>query len=525
MGSIQRLSTFIIIAVLLGSLFRLTNLSGKVYWHDETYTGLYVTGHGNREAIDTLFNGQMKTAADVLVLQTATPERGLGETIRQLAINDAQHPPLYYLLARALLYGLDDTIFATRLVAAIAGILLIPAVYWFSLELFHSSLAARVSAALVAVSPFHYLYAQEAREYSLWALILVISSAALLKALRKNNLSSWIIYAVGLTASLYSCILTFLIIASHCLYVVSQTLIVRSSSWEGRRVTLRNFTLSTAVGLLLFVPWLGMINEVNAASWTAQPMPIVTLGKIWAGNLTRIFFDLNLDAADPLAYVVPPVLFASGLTVYTLLWGFRHFPKSALLFLSLLGGVSLLAFVGPDLIFGGRRSSVSRYFMPTYLSLQMAIAYLLSQKITCLQAHPFWQTIWKNSWQSITIGLLIAGVFSCSVSLSSDTWWHKKNSHLNPAVARLVNQAPGSLLISSNYNANLGEILSLSHLFAPTQALLLFKEPEIPTIPDNTSTLFLFNISQRAREQLDSANGYHIVPLYTKGRLWQLKRQ
>lgn len=44
--------------------------------------------------------------------------------------------------------------------------------------------------ALIAVSPFHVLYAQEAREYSLWTVTILLSSAALLRAMRvKTKLS------------------------------------------------------------------------------------------------------------------------------------------------------------------------------------------------------------------------------------------------------------------------------------------------------------------------------------------------
>ncbi|MEL6603550.1 MAG: glycosyltransferase family 39 protein [Cyanobacteria bacterium J06614_10] len=517
----RRLTALLLLVICLGCIFRLSNLSGKIFWHDETYTGLYATGHSKTEADNLLFNGQVKTAADILQLQTASPERGLEETLRQLAAYDSQHPPLYYLLVRLLLYVQPDTVVASRLVAAIAGIFLILGTYWLSFELFGSALTAKLSTALVAVSPFHYLYAQEAREYSLWALTLVLASAACLRALRQNTCRSWLTYCLIVTSSLYSFILTLLVMASHGLYVGWLSFAHGKTGWKNNHKQLKNFAISTLISLLLFLPWLSVINRAHAqqVSWTAQPIAFASLAKIWAGNLTRLFFDLNLDSSDPILFTLLPVLCMLGLTVYALWWSYQQMPRTASIFLALLGGVTLLTFVGPDLLMSGRRSSVSRYLIPTYLSLELAIAYLLSQKITSPTVLPALQ---RHLWQRATAGLLLAGILSCVVSIPADTWWHKKNSHLNPEVARVIGQFPNSLIVSSDHNANLGELMSLSYQLKPEQSLLLFQEPEIPPIPSENSSIFLFNLAKQSKAQLDKFSQYSVIPAHAEGRLWQL---
>ncbi|MGD1867734.1 MAG: glycosyltransferase family 39 protein [Phormidesmis sp.] len=523
----RRFSTLLLIAIVLGGLFRLTNLSGKVYWHDETYTALYATGHGNAEAAELVFDAQLKTAGDIMQMQTAVADRGIGETARQLAENDAQHPPLYYVMTRLVLYVLPNTVVASRLVAALAGLLLIPATYWLAQELFDQSLPATLSAAIVAVSPFQYLYAQEAREYSLWALTSIVASAALLRALKSNRLSGWLLYSLSIVIGLYGCILTALVIASHGLYVLWYTLVRQAETRQTEtkqidaRVShrrwpiFRNFALSSLVSLLLFFPWGRLITQTHTAkvSWTAIAMPFPSLAKIWAGNLTRLFFDLNLDNTDPLIYSAIPVLLSLALIGYALVWSIRNMPRPAFVFITLLGGVTLLTFVGPDLLIGGRRSSVSRYLIPTYLSLQLIVAYCLSQQL----ARPGSRTLGKAA----TTTLLVAGIISCTFSISADTWWHKKNSHHNPEVARIISQAPGSLLISSDNNANLGELFSLGHRLAPDQALLIFTEPNLPAIPQTADTLFLFNVSKQSREKLEQS--YEVTPAFAEGRLWKME--
>ncbi|MEL6472030.1 MAG: glycosyltransferase family 39 protein [Cyanobacteria bacterium J06623_4] len=517
----RRLTTLLLLVICLGCIFRLSNLSGKIFWHDEAYTGLYATGHSKTEADNFLFDGQVKTASDILQLQTASPERGPRETLRQLAAYDSQHPPLYYLLVRLVLYVQPDTVIASRLVAAIAGIFLILGTYWLSVELFGSTLTAQLSAALVAVSPFHYLYAQEAREYSLWALTLILASAACLRAIRQNTYRSWLTYSLMLAASLYSFVLTLLVIASHGLYVGWLSFAHSKTGWEENHKRLRNFAISALISLLLFFPWLVVINRDHAqqVSWTAQPIAFFSLAKIWAGNLTRLFFDLNLDSSDPILFMLLPVLCALGLTAYALWWSYQHMPRTAFVFIALLGGVTLLTFVGPDLLMSGRRSSVSRYLIPTYLSLELAIAHLLSQKITTSTNFPVFQ---RRLWRKATIGLLLAGIVSCTVSIPADTWWHKKNSHLNPEVARVISQFPNSLIVSSDHNANLGELMSLSYQLKPEQSLLLFREPEIPTIPAENSSIFLFNLAKHSKAALDNFNQYSVIPAHAEGRLWQL---
>ncbi|MEG4330199.1 hypothetical protein Q5688_33505, partial [Microcoleus sp. herbarium5] len=56
----------------------------------------------------------------------------------------------------------------------------------------------------LAVSPLHVLYAQEARPYSLWSALILLSCASLLRALRLQNKLSWSIYAVANIMGFYT---------------------------------------------------------------------------------------------------------------------------------------------------------------------------------------------------------------------------------------------------------------------------------------------------------------------------------
>lgn len=67
----------ILLVVAVSVVFRLSNLEGKVYWHDETFTGLFATGHNPSEVEDVVLTGPLITAQQIQSLQTYSPERGM----------------------------------------------------------------------------------------------------------------------------------------------------------------------------------------------------------------------------------------------------------------------------------------------------------------------------------------------------------------------------------------------------------------------------------------------------------------
>ena len=73
---------------------------------------------------------------------------------------------------------------------------------------------------LVSVSPFHVLYSQEARQYSLWTVIILLSSGMLLRALSSRTKFLWILYAVTVALGLYIHSLFALVITAHGVYVI-----------------------------------------------------------------------------------------------------------------------------------------------------------------------------------------------------------------------------------------------------------------------------------------------------------------
>ena len=168
---------------------------------------------------------------------------------------------------------------------------------------------------------------------------------------------------------------------------------------------------------------------------------------------------------------------------------------------------------------GGRRSGVNRYQIPSYLGIELAVAYLLTSGMFGTLSSQTSQKIWK----AIAAVLIAAGAISCAVSSQADTWWSKKDSHHNPQVARIINQANRPLLISSNNSTNIGNILSLSYLLKPETRLQLVVEPILPKIPKGFTDVFLFNPSKNLRKKLEKEQKSKIKPVKSdEFRLWKL---
>lgn len=159
-----------------------------------------------------------------------------------------------------------NSVAVTRSLAALFSLLALPCIYWLCLELFNSSLVGWVAVALLAVTPFHVLYAQEAREYSLWTLTILLSSATLLRAMRLKTKLSWGMYAVTVALGLYTFVFSGLVSIAHGVYVIAT---------ENFRLTKRviAYLLASLVEILAFTPWVVVIlsqsTQINKTTgWT-----------------------------------------------------------------------------------------------------------------------------------------------------------------------------------------------------------------------------------------------------------------
>jgi mannosyltransferase len=216
-------------------------------------------------------------------------------------------PPLYYYLLHDWIALFGDGEAALRSLSVLFGVLAVPLMCAVAWQLFRSRLTGLLAALLVAVSPLHVWYGQEARMYTLLTFLCLLASYFLLLAMGRSSsraqyLSSpangrdgllgeillWSAYTVTSVAAIYTHYFAFFVLAFQGFYLLFV--------WWRRGFPLRLITggvLSGAVTLLAYVPWL--------------PHLVTRLGadvSYWPGRLK--LHEVLLDSA---------ILFAGGESV------------------------------------------------------------------------------------------------------------------------------------------------------------------------------------------------------------------
>jgi uncharacterized membrane protein len=364
--------------------------------------------------------------------------------------------------------------------------------------------------ALIAVSPVHVLYAQEAREYSLWIVAILCSSAALLRAIRLKTNYSWAIYVATVTLGLYSHLLFVLVALGHGIYIVATESIRRSR-------TAIAYLLASLIGIFTFLPWLWILityfiashNRDRIMSSLENRIPLKSLLDEWFRNINRVFHDADLGSINIILVI---------LAVYSIYFLCRHTRKRIWLFILTLIGVTVLTLGLPDLILGGRRSVRTRYLFPCYLGIELAVAYLLTTQITI-------SLKWRQKfWQIVTLLLISGGVISGAISSQAETAWNKNRSATKyyPKIAQVINQTKSPLVISDGSET---DILSLSHLLAPNVKLLLVRQ-NVANAPEEFTEVFFFDASDTLRERLRQEKNYILESIVdqSNAKLWKLKQ-
>lgn len=520
--SLKYLHFLFITILILGIFFRFINLEKKVYWIDEVHTSLRVAGYKKTEFVDKSPVNEIINIADLQKFQHLSPEKDWGDAFNALAGN-AEHTPLYYLLTRLGMQLFGSSPVVTRGLAALISLLVFPCIYWLCLELFKSPLVGLMAMALTAVSPIHVLYAQEAREYSLLTVAILISNVSLLRAMRLNTNFSWGIYAVTVALGLYSHMLSALVFVGHGIYVFVIT---------GCRLTSRftNYILALVASLITLIPWiiLYFINASAIGEWSSNKLSYATLFQRWLINISSAFFDVQIGYNDQLFDVesgndVVKLGYDNFLThilllfVILIIYAFYFICKktqiSVWLFVLTLIGFPTLILVLQDVIAGGQRSTIGRYLIPFYLGIELAVAYLLATQLTSIK----WQ---QKLWKLLAIAVFSAGILSCVISSQAETWWNKYSSYYNPQVAQIINQTSQPLVISSQKRVS--RITSLSYELEPKVRILLVDGTSIPNIINNFSNVFLFRPSAELQSQLEKEQKLQIA--HSLGQLWRLKK-
>jgi len=516
----SRAAAIVVVALLVAGLAaRFIELDRHYYFRDEAVTSLRVSGFTNAD-FDRFVTDHEVTAAQIERYQR--PSGDLAATVHSLALNDPQHPPLFYVLARLWAGAFGASIVSLRLLAALVSLLALAAAGWLARELFSSRRTAWLAMALLAVSPFQILYAREAREYGLWVAAVAASSAALLFALRERSRRAWTLYAVLVAVALYTFPNSALVVGGHAVFLLLR---------DRRRDAIRSFALAAVSAVILYLPWIGVMVLQRGAlaagtDWTKGSVSATTLLRSWLVASGLPVLDkpgtASLDGGWAVALGLVLVLEASSLLVLR-----RHAPRAAWLFIATLIAATVLPLVLADVIAGGVRSTVPRFVAPAYLGLSLALAFVLSE------ASRSASTARRLVGAGVLLAVVAAAAVSYGQSAFAPVWWNQDDGQAatNVAVAHVLEHAERPLLLT----VSSPPLLELAHYVKPSTGMRV-DDAGSPPLPPAGGHVFLYGLPSDPRviALLASGGRWGLVPLVKPccgagddtpaAQLWQLRR-
>lgn len=248
----------------IGSFLRLTALNRQSLWFDE---------------------------ADVVV----RAQQPMAEVMRTF-VAPGENGPIYNLMLALWIRVAGISEIAVRLPSAVFGVLALPLVYLLARRIAGSTVAL-IATALLAMSPYHIWYSQEAKMYTMVVFLALVSTYALIMALEKNHRWWWVAYAAVTTLMFYTHVATILVFGAQFLYAVATW-----KQWQDRR---RPWAIAIAVLTLPYVPiglWAMRVIGGGAETWH----PAVTL---W--NALEIFgIKFAVDRYDDDIRIWASILYA-----------------------------------------------------------------------------------------------------------------------------------------------------------------------------------------------------------------------
>lgn len=224
-------------------------------------------------------------------------------------------PPLYYALAWLWTQLTGTGEFGLRSFSALAGVATIPVAYLLGLEL-RGRRTGIAAAALVAVNPMLLWYSQEARAYSLFALLTALSLLYFLRALPEDvpPLRGHRRYLSGGTSKdvvLWG-VFSGLALASHYFAVFPVAAEALWLLWRRRRASWPGLAIVAGTGLLL-APLAIHQMSIGHAEWIGG----YGLGhRLWGSGITLLIGetgDVIARPVHPFLALLPAALAASAL--------------------------------------------------------------------------------------------------------------------------------------------------------------------------------------------------------------------
>lgn len=314
------------------------------------------------------------------------------------------HPPFYYWLLKvwATLFGTTEL--ALRSLSIAFGAATTVVTFFLTRKLFGRRVAL-VSLLFLVLSPMLIRYSDEARMYTLAALIVMSATYVLVKAEETKKKSLWVWYGVLVSLGMWTHYFTALAWLAHWVWRATKVWRKGNSAKEfWKKFFTRNWIAVHALAIGLFIPWLPFM---------AYQLIVVQSAGFWIGpvsantpsNYLSSFFYYQ-EGGQAQGWWALIIIAIVGLVIALLPRVYKALPteqrQSFVLFAS-------LAWVPPALlIFASlpplQSSFVDRYLVPSIVALSVFLAVVL------VVGSRNWKPVWRTIPVAIVVGMMIFGI-------------------------------------------------------------------------------------------------------------------
>lgn len=314
------------------------------------------------------------------------------------------HPPFYYWLLKSWswLFGTSDL--ALRSMSIFFGAGAITAVFLLARKLFGRSVAS-VSLLLLVLSPMLIRYSDEARMYTMAALIVFGATYLLVKATETGKKKHWVWYGVLVSLGMWTHYFTALAWLAH--WVWRATYVWRKgNSFKTfmKKFFTKPWIITYALAVGLFLPWLPFMAKqlgvVQGAGFWIGPVGVDTP----TNYLTNYFYYLEHGQTQSWVALVMLTVVVTVIAILPKAYKSLNAKMKKSFHL-----ITALAIAPPVLLFLAslpplRSSFVDRYLVPSLVALSIFLAVVL------IAGTKKWKPLWRALPIVAIAGMMIFGI-------------------------------------------------------------------------------------------------------------------
>jgi len=314
------------------------------------------------------------------------------------------HPPFYYWLLKVWSNIFGTTELAYRSLSILFGAATAVVAFFLSRKLFGRKVAW-LSLVFIVLSPMVIRYSDEARMYTLAALIVMSATILMLKAIETKKTKYWVWYGVLVSVGMWTHYFTALAWLAHWAWRATQVW-RKGISFKDfmKKFFTKPWIITYAVAVGLFLPWLPFM---------AKQLGVVQGGGFWIGPVgvdtptnyaTNYFYYLEHGQVHSwLALVLLATVIVTLIALPKAYRALNVREKGSFLL------IASLAWVPPVLLFFAslpplRSSFVERYLIPSLVALSIFLAVVL------LKGTRSWKPFWRTLPILAVIGMMIFGI-------------------------------------------------------------------------------------------------------------------